>query len=70
MDALIEQLDSEFDTQTRYDLAKQIQQLILDDAGFIVIGHAKFTNVLDANITGCETNPSEYYLLTAETAVE
>ena len=70
VDALIEQLDSEFDTQTRYDLAKQIQQLILDDAGFIVIGHAKFTNVLDANITGCETNPSEYYLLTAETAVE
>ena len=69
VDALIDQLDQEFDQEKRVSLAKEIQQKILDDAGFIVFGHAKFTNVLKSSVSGCETNPSEYYLITAETTM-
>ncbi len=29
----------------------------------------KFTNVLKSSVSGCETNPSEYYLITAETTM-
>lgn len=70
VDALIDQLDREFDTEKRNALARDIQQKVLDDAGFIVIGHAKFTNVLKASVKNCETNPSEYYLINAKTTME
>ena len=69
VDALIDQLDQEFDWRRTCCLSKEMQQKILDDAGFVVIGHAKFTNVLKCKVRNCETNPSEYYLITAETTM-
>lgn len=70
VDALIDQLDQEFDVEKRNALSKEMQQKILDDAGFVVIGHAKFTNVLNAKVKNCETNPSEYYLINHQTTME
>lgn len=69
VDTLIDQLDREFDTDKRNALAKEIQQKVLDDAGYIVIGHAKFTNVLKSGVKNCETNPSEYYLINYQTTM-
>ncbi len=69
VDALIGQLDQEFDAAKRNELSRQIQQKVLDDAGFVVIGHSKFTNVLNAKVKDCPTNPSEYYLLNAKTSM-
>lgn len=70
VDALIDALDEEFDNEKRVELAKQIQDLVIDDAGFIVMGHAKYFYIMNANLKGLHTNPSEYYLLDANVSLE
>ncbi len=63
VDDLIDRLDKEFDVEKRVEYARKIQQKILDDAGYIVVGHAKFINVMGIDLKDFKTNPSEYYLL-------
>ena len=70
VDALINELDEEFDSGRRTELAKEIQQTIIDDAGFIVVGHSKYFYVMNARLKGLHTNPSEYYLLDANVYLE
>lgn len=70
VDNLINALDEEFDSEKRTELAKEIQQKIIDDAGFIVVGHSKYIYVMNANVKGLHTNPSEYYLLDANVYIE
>ncbi len=65
VDKLINELDEEFDSNRRTELAKEVQQRIIDDAGFIVIGHSKYFYVMSSSLKGLHTNPSEYYLLDA-----
>ena len=69
VDELISQLDDEFDTEKRNELAVEIQQKVMDDAGYIVIGHSKFTNVMKKNVENCPTNPSEYYVINYQTTM-
>ena len=69
VDELISQLDDEFDTDKRNELAVEIQQKVMDDAGYIVIGHAKFTNVMKKDVENCPTNPSEYYEINYQTTM-
>ena len=68
VDDLIAQLETETDSEARIALTKEIQELVMEDAGFLVIGHSKYYYVMNANVTGLHTNPSEYYLLNAEIA--
>ena len=70
VDSLINQLDEEFDSAKRVELAKQIQSEITDDAGFIVVGHSKYIYVMGSDVKGLHTNPSEYYLLDANVYLE
>lgn len=70
VDRLIEQLDVTFDVGQRVTLAKEIQAKILEDAGFIVIGHSKYNYVMERQVSGVFANPSEYYLLTADTCIQ
>lgn len=70
VDKKIEELEVEFDPEKRIELAKEIQKLVIDDAGFIVIGHNKYYYVMGANVKGLHTNPSEYYLLDKDVYVE
>lgn len=63
VDALIEELDVEFDPQRRIELAKEIQDIIVAETGYIVVGHSKYYYVMGADVQGLVTNPSEYYLL-------
>ena len=70
VDALIDELDEEFDGERRVELAKQIQDKIDEDAGFIVISHSKYYYVMGADVQGLKTNPSEYYLLNKDIIAE
>ena len=70
VDELINELDVEFDTERRTELAGQIQDAIMEDAGFIVIGHSKYIYVMGSDVKGLKTNPSEYYLLDANVYLE
>ena len=70
VDELINELDVEFDTERRAELAGQIQDAIMEDAGFIVIGHSKYIYVMGSDVKGLKTNPSEYYLLDANVYLE
>lgn len=70
VDSLINELDEEFDSARRTELAKEIQQKIIDDAGFIVVGHSKYIYVMSSKVKGLHTNPSEYYLLDANVYIE
>jgi peptide/nickel transport system substrate-binding protein len=70
VDELIEELDKEFDAETRRDLSARIQSAVDEDVGYIVVGHSMYTYVMGADVKGLETNPSEYYLLDAEVYIE
>lgn len=70
VDAVIEQMTQEFDNEKRSELAKEVQKLILEDAGYIVVGHSKYIYVMSSCVKGLKTNPSEYYLLDANTYIE
>ena len=70
VDKLIEELDVEFDSERRTELAKEIQQKIIDDAGYIVVGHSKYYYVMNSDLKGLHTNPSEYYLLDSNVYIE
>lgn len=70
VDSLINELDEEFDPARRTELTKEIQQKIIDDAGFIVVGHSKYVYVMSSKVKGLHTNPSEYYLLDANVYIE
>lgn len=70
VDALAKQLDTEFDTEKREELAKEIVEEVMDDYGYIAIGHANYTYVMNKKVKNCVANPSEYYLLDANVDVE
>ena len=65
VDELIAVLSRTTGTEERAALAQQIQQLVLEDAGYLVFGHAKYYYISGAQVQHLVTNPSEYYLLDA-----
>lgn len=66
LEALEVQLHEEFDPQKRGDLAVKMQQILLDDGGFIFASHLKMSFVMKANVTGFEAHPSDYYEISAD----
>ncbi len=69
-DSIIDKMNREFDTEKRNELAEELQKVICEDAGYIVIGHSKYIYVMSSNVKGLKTNPSEYYLLDAQTYIQ
>lgn len=63
VDTLIDTLDNTFGAARRTELTRRISRKILDDAGFVVIGHSNFICVRNTNVKGYVINPSEYYTL-------
>ena len=49
---------------------RKFKKEVLADAGYVVIGHAKYYYVMGADVKGSKTNPSEYYLLNKDVYVE
>ncbi len=66
LEALEGQLHEEFDIEKRSDYAVKMQQIILDECGFVFVSHLKMSFVMKANITGFEAHPSDYYEITAD----
>lgn len=66
LEKLEEELHQEFDQEKRSDLAIKMQQIILDDCGFIFASHLKMSFVMKSNVVGFEAQPSDYYEITAD----
>src|SRR5699024_2040235 len=64
------QLHETFDPTQRAELAVKMQQILLDDCGFIFATHLKMTIVLKQNITRIQAHPSDYDETTADLAYE
>ena len=64
------QLHETFDPTQRAELAVKMQQILLDDCGFIFASHLKMSFVMKQNITGFQAHPSDYYEITADLAYE
>ena len=69
VDALVDQLDSEFDPARRVELAIEIQNLIVEDCPWLCLGHLAFQVVGNAKVSGYETQATELYLLTKDTDI-
>ena len=54
VDALIDELDREFDVERQAQIAKEIQQKIVDDTGYLVVGHSKFIIVYSTKVKTVE----------------
>lgn len=70
VDSIINQMTQEFDAQKRTELAEEVQKIVCEDVGYIVVGHSKYVYVMSSNVKGLKTNPSEYYLLDAQTYIQ
>ncbi len=67
--ALLEQLDSEFDTGRRAELAAEIVQQALDDEAYCFMDHLEMSLVTKATVTGLEPHPSDYYQINVDTDI-
>lgn len=63
VDALAEELSTSFEKSEREKLAMQIQELVVEDCGFITIGHLRYTVVASNAVSGVNAHSTEYYLL-------
>jgi peptide/nickel transport system substrate-binding protein len=63
LDALGKKLKSTFDTEERNKIAKEAQQMIIDDAAFAFLVHPKIITATHKNVEGLVITPTEYYML-------
>lgn len=63
LDAVIQQLHSEFDVEKRYELAADAQQMILDDAAYMFITYTPINIVSKSTVQGATMYPIDFYLL-------
>ena len=66
VNALIEQLSTEFDTAKRGELAVQLQQKILDDNAYLFCSFLQMNMISKANVTGYTAHACDYYQVTAD----
>ncbi len=63
MDELINRLTAKFEMPERYEVAREAQQMILNDAAFAFLVYPKYSVAVHNNIKGFEIYPSEFYFL-------
>ncbi len=66
LEGLAAQLNKEFDTQKRAQLASQMQQILLDSSGYFFVSHLTMGIVSQANVTGLQPHPCDYYEITVD----
>ena len=66
VNALMEQLATEFDTARRGELAVQLQQKILDDNAYLFCSFLQMNMISKANVTGYTAHACDYYQVTAD----
>lgn len=70
LDALAQQLSTEFDPQKRAELAVQMQQEVLDDNAFVFCSFLKMSQISRSNVTGYNAHACDYYQITAELDIQ
>lgn len=66
LNRLAAQLHATFDQDERSQLATQMQQVLLDDYGYFFVSHLTMGIVSQANVTGLEPHPCDYYEITVD----
>jgi peptide/nickel transport system substrate-binding protein len=66
VNALMEQLATEFDTAKRGELAVQLQQKILDDNAYIFCSFLQMNMISKANVQNYTAHACDYYQVTAD----
>lgn len=69
VDALLNELASEFDADRRAELAIEIQQIVTRDSAYNYMFHLNMFMVTKAGVVGIKQSPVDYYQITVETAV-
>lgn len=67
-DALSEKLAGEFDPEKRREIIIQMEKLMMNDAGTIVLGYPKTNMVSNTSIEHADIYPCDYYWVTKEIA--
>lgn len=70
VDALITELNAEFDTDKRNELTKEICQQLVDDSYYLVFAHQKFITAYSTSVTNFKTHPGEFYLMDNQIDIE
>lgn len=70
VDEKIDSLLTTFDTDARQELAKEISQDILDDAGSLYIGYIYGNTVTSAKVQGAQQFPIDYYIITKDITIQ
>jgi peptide/nickel transport system substrate-binding protein len=63
LDALGKKLQSTFDTEERNSIAREAQQVLIDDAAFAFLVYPKIITAVDKDVEGLDITPTEYYFL-------
>lgn len=70
VDALLDELATEFDPVRRGELATEIQQHVTADSSYSYLFHLNMFMVTKAEVVGIVQSPVDYYIITAETGKE
>jgi len=71
VDRLVEACMSAYDQQEKYDLSKQVQEIVEDELPIITIAHYGVAVVMKDKVKGYEFNPTAHdYMLTTEVYIE
>ena len=65
-DALSEKLSGEFDPAKRRDIIIQMEKIMMNDAGTVVLGYPKTNLVSSKNIANANIYPCDYYWVTKD----
>ncbi|GGE34719.1 hypothetical protein GCM10011510_15090 [Streptococcus himalayensis] len=68
VDAKIKELATTVGAEKRNELSKEIETLLDKDYVFTYIGHFKVALIMDKNVKGIASHPTDYYHVTNEIA--
>lgn len=69
IDALLKELQAEFDVDKRSDLTVKIQQLATEDAAYCYLFHLNMYMPMKASVENITQNPSDYYYVNWNTTI-
>lgn len=69
LDTLADKLKTAFDTGERNSIAKEAQQVVLNDAAFAFLVYPKTNMAISNKVKGIVLSPSEFYMLNSDVTV-
>lgn len=70
LEELAQEMAKTFDADKRAELAKQMQQVILDDNAYVFCSHLRMSMISKANVSGLTAHPCDYYEITVDLDIE